>query len=172
MSISQSQSKHTQNTGDRGSAGRMVVQVVAALERDSTAIAAVLERAGIHTSILPDIRECSAQIESAGALLITEEALAVAAVPDLLDALRAQPSWCELPVIILTNKGKSHLSGLVEKIAEAAHGVTLVERPIGTTTLSLAAQVAVRLRERQYQVRDLLEEQERGSSPCSKANWS
>src|ERR1700745_1787457 len=138
----------------------MVVLVVTAVERDSSAIAAVLERAGIRTSILPNIRECCSQIDSAGALLIAEEALYLPGLPDLINALRAQPSWSELPVIILTHSGRSHLPGVVESTAEAAHGVTLLERPIGTTTLSRAVQVALRSRERQYQVRDLLQEQE------------
>ena len=135
--------------------------VVTSLGRDSSAIAALLEGAGIQASILPHIRECCRQLlHSAGALLITEEALTLEEIPDLLDALRAQPSWSEMPVIILTNNGRSQLSGVVDRIAEAAHGVTLLERPIGTTTLLRAVQVALRSRERQYQVRDLLEEQE------------
>jgi signal transduction histidine kinase len=97
----------------------------------------------------------------ADALVLTEEALELANISELLKELRTQPAWSELPLIILTTGGKSRLARLLGLIAEAAGSVTLLERPIGSTTLLHTLQVALNSRRRQYQVRDFLEEQRR-----------
>ncbi|HEX5886067.1 MAG TPA: ATP-binding protein, partial [Pyrinomonadaceae bacterium] len=70
-----------------------------------------------------------------------------------------QPPWSEIPVIILTSGGASRLAQLLDLTAQAAGGVTLLERPIRTDTLLRTINVALRSRRRQYQVRDLIEEQ-------------
>jgi signal transduction histidine kinase len=62
-------------------------------------------------------------------------------------------------VIILTSGGESRFAKLLEMIALASGSVMVLERPIGTRTLLRALQVALRSRRRQYQVRQLLEEQ-------------
>jgi signal transduction histidine kinase len=97
----------------------------------------------------------------AEAIVLTEEALEHANISELLKELRTQPAWSELPLIILTTGGKSRLARLLGLIAEAAGSVTLLERPIGSTTLLHTLQVALNSRRRQYQVRDFLEEQRR-----------
>jgi signal transduction histidine kinase len=53
------------------------------------------------------------------------------------------------------------LARLLELAAQAAGSVTLLERPIGSTTLLRTLEVALNSRRRQYQVRDFLEEQRR-----------
>jgi two-component system CheB/CheR fusion protein len=53
------------------------------------------------------------------------------------------------------------MAKLLNLMAEAAGGITLLERPIGKTTLLRTAQVALRSRRRQYEVRELLERQRR-----------
>ena len=92
---------------------------------------------------------------------MTEEALEFAQTDILLDALKSQPPWSELPVIILTSGGASRLARLLDLTAQAAGSVTLLERPIRTDTLLKTINVALRSRRRQYQVRDLFEEQKR-----------
>src|SRR5204863_5904205 len=95
-------------------------------------------------------------IDSAGALLLTEEALESAQGSLLLGVLKAQPAWSELPLIILTSGGESRRAGLLDLVAAAAGTVTLLERPLSTRTLIRSVQVALRSRRRQYQVRDLV----------------
>jgi len=51
---------------------------------------------------------------AAGALLLTEEALESAQGSRLLDVLKAQPPWSELPLIILTSGGESRRAGLLD----------------------------------------------------------
>jgi signal transduction histidine kinase/ActR/RegA family two-component response regulator len=91
---------------------------------------------------------------------MTEESLEFPSTSTLLAALENQPPWSELPVVILTSSG-SRLISLLNTTAKAAASATLLERPIGSDTLLRTIQVALRSRRRQYQVRDLLAEQER-----------
>src|SRR5207244_104533 len=102
--------------------------------------------------------ECARHIaDGTGALLLTEEALRLPSISELLDTLRAQPPWSELPLIILTSGGESRQATLLDMVASAAGSITLLERPMSTTTLSRSIQVALRSRRRQYEVRDLIE---------------
>jgi PAS domain S-box-containing protein len=70
-----------------------------------------------------------------------------------------QPPWSELPLIVLTHGGESRLATLLHLVAQAAGSLTLLERPLGEATLLRSVEVALRARRRQYQVRDLLEQQ-------------
>lgn len=134
--------------------------IVAPFGRDASVMAELLARQRFETQICASLAECCAHLKfGAGALLLTEEALELANVSELLQALKTQPPWSELPVIILTTGGESRLARLLELTAKAAGSATLLERPIGITTLVRSLQVALNSRHRQYHVRDLLEEQ-------------
>ena len=133
------------------------VIIVAPVGQDAETMAALLNAEGFETQIFHGFDESSRQIwNSAGALVLTEEALEPAQGSLLLDVLEAQPPWSELPLIILTSGGESRRAGLLDLAAAAAGTVTLLERPISTLTLIRSVQVALRSRRRQYQVRDLV----------------
>src|SRR5436190_11910940 len=133
------------------------VIIIAPVGQDAPAMAALLDAQGFETQICDGSAEYSREIiDGAGALLLTEEALEPAQASLLLDALKAQPPWSELPLIILTSGGESRRAGLLHLAAAAAGSVTLLERPISTLTLLRSVQVALRSRRRQYQVRDLV----------------
>src|SRR6267154_4366870 len=133
------------------------VIIMAPVGQDATAIATLLDTQGFETQICNGSDEYSRQItDTAGALLLTEEALESAQGSLLLGVLKAQPPWSELPLIILPSGGESHRAGLLNLAAAAAGSVTLLERPISTLTLTRSVQVALRSRRRQYQVRDLV----------------
>jgi PAS domain S-box-containing protein len=137
------------------------VLIVGAVRPDAAAMASLLKHRSFHPEICLDIGSRRAGRRRRGALLLTEEALELLPGPGLIEVLRAQPAWSELPLIILTRGGESQVVKLLELAASAAGGVTLLERPIGEATLLRSVEVALRSRRRQYQVRDLLEEQER-----------
>ena len=141
--------------------GNERVMVIAPLGRDATSIADLLNANGFEASICADPSIETDELVSAGALIMTEEALEFAQIGYLLAALQNQPPWSELPVIILTSGPKSRLALLLDKAARAARSATLLERPITTDTLLRAINVALRSRRRQYQVRDLIFEQQR-----------
>jgi len=133
------------------------VIIIAPVGQDAEAMAALLNGEGFETQIWHGLDEHSRQItDSAGALLLTEEALESAQGSLFLEVLKAQPPWSELPLIILTSGGESRRAGLLTLAAAAAGTVTLLERPISTLTLIRSVQVALRSRRRQYQVRDLV----------------
>ena len=138
------------------------VLVMAPVGQDARAIAELLMGRGLPTRICNGAAECCAEINAgAGAVLLTEEALETERGRDVLGALKMQPQWSELPLIILTTGGEPRLNRLLELAAEAAGTVTLLERPISSITLLRSVEVALRSRRRQFQVRDLLEEQHR-----------
>src|SRR6266480_2435479 len=135
------------------------VIVIAPVGKDAVAMAASLDAQGFETQICDGLDGYSREmIDSAGALLLTEEALESArgSLSLLLNLLKGQPPWSELPLIILTSGGESRRAGLLNLAAAAAGSVTLLERPISTLTLTRSVQVALRSRRRQYQVRDLV----------------
>ena len=138
------------------------VLIIAPVGRDAQGMAELLVGEGFEAQICGSLAECAAHIQSgAGALILTEEALELGSLSHLFEALAAQPSWSELPLIILTTGGESRLARLLELAAQAAGSVTLLERPVHTTTLIRSLEVALNSRRRQYQVRDFLEEQRR-----------
>ncbi|KAF5407680.1 MAG: Histidine kinase-, DNA gyrase B-, and HSP90-like ATPase [Candidatus Udaeobacter sp.] len=132
------------------------VIIIAPVGQDAEAMAGLLDAQGFETQICNGSDESRQITDRAGALLLTEEALESPQGSLLLDALKAQPPWSELPLIVLTSGGESRRAGLLNLAAAAAGSVTLLERPISTLTLTRSVQVALRSRHRQYQVRDLV----------------
>ena len=135
---------------------------MAPVGQDARAIAELLTSRGLPARICLDEAECGAEIDAgAGALLLTEEVLEAERGLGLLETLKRQPAWSELPVIILTTGGEPRLIRLLGLAADAAGTVTLLERPISSMTLLRSVEVALNSRRRQFQLRDLLEEQQR-----------
>jgi signal transduction histidine kinase len=133
------------------------VLIMAPVGKDATAMAALLYADGFEVRICAGADECSRQIAAGtGALLLTEEALESPLLSNLLEVLKAQAAWSELPLVILTSGGESRRARLLDLAAAAAGTVTLLERPISTRTLVRSMQVALRSRRRQYQTRDLV----------------
>ncbi len=134
-------------------------------------MAGLLAEYGFEAQICDSPAECRAQMSvGAGALLLTEEALELPGESNLLDELKPQPAWSELPLIILTIGGEPRFARLLDLAASAAGSVTLLERPISGTTLLRSVEVALKSRRRQYQVRDLLEEQQRNQIELRQAH--
>ncbi|MDF2755873.1 MAG: putative Multi-sensor hybrid histidine kinase [Nitrospira sp.] len=136
------------------------ILLLAPIGQDATAMARLLRTHGFVGTVCESAGDaCRYLTEGAGALLVTEEALELPRMPELLHELNAQPPWSELPLIVLTHGGESRLATLLHLVAQAAGSLTLLERPLGEATLLRSVEVALRARHRQYQVRDLLEQQ-------------
>jgi len=137
------------------------VIIIAPIKQDAAAMAALLSAEGYKTQTCEFVDELSRQMmERTGTLVLTEEALESPHVSRFLDILHGQPSWSELPLIILTSGGESRRTALLDLVAGAAGTLTLLERPVSGRTLVRSVQVGLRSRRRQYQVRDLLRELE------------
>src|SRR5690348_903027 len=136
------------------------ILIVAPVGRDAQAIAELLQSHGHLAEVCSGLREAVFQVErGAGALLLTEDSLEREQVAALLPRLDQQPAWSELPVVILATAGERAAERL-DRIAAAAGGITVLERPLGAATLLRSIEVALSSRRRQYQVRDLLAAQQ------------
>ena len=139
------------------------VAVHAPTGRDGSLAVAVLERWGLTTRLCADIESlCGAVSDDVGALLVAEEALTRDTRERLLDALARQPSWSDIPLIVLTGEGELSRS-ITEGIgAVMTRGNTvLLERPVRIATLVTAVRSALRARLRQFEIRDHVIERER-----------
>jgi signal transduction histidine kinase len=136
------------------------VAVLAPTGRDGAVAGRVLAQAGFTPRVCTDITElCAAVHTDVGALLVTEEALSGRATAALLRALEAQPSWSDVPLVVLTGEGELSraLSPALEAVTAHAN-VTLLERPVRVATLVTTLRSALRARRRQLDVRDHLDE--------------
>ena len=140
--------------------GSAPIAILAPAGRDGQVAGKILANAGFATQVCDDMAcLCATVSEDVGALLIAEEALAGSAREALLSALQVQPSWSDVPVVVLTGEGELSRPLSPPLSALAAHAnVTLLERPVRVATLVTAMRSALRARRRQFDVRDHLEE--------------
>jgi signal transduction histidine kinase/CheY-like chemotaxis protein len=144
-------------------AGECRILVLAPFGRDAYLACSVLDAAGMKAAPCLDGDAVGRLARRGiGALLLTEEA-AAADLEALTALVERQAPWSDLPVIVFASSDPSSLAGraLLERLRPLGN-VTILERPVHRTTLVSAAQAALRARNRQYQMRDLLAEQKRG----------
>ncbi|MFC5438829.1 PAS domain-containing hybrid sensor histidine kinase/response regulator [Rhodanobacter ginsenosidimutans] len=137
------------------------VLIAAPFGRDAQSVAKLLQQAGHETVICGDLRELGAQIDvQTGAVLLTQEAL-VGNMAALNQALDQQPPWSDVPFILLIAASAGR-SGRVEtarlQFLELATNCVILERPIGKGSLTSAVASALRLRRKQFEMRDRLVE--------------
>ena len=97
-----------------------------------------------------------------GALVLTEDVVGTADMVVLEKLIQGQPTWSDLPVVVFASREPTSVAGreLVEH-TQPLGNVTVLERPVHRATLISAVHSALRARERQYEVRDLLAAHER-----------
>jgi len=162
---------------DRDAEG--IVLVLAPAGQDSQLATRFLEDAGIAVRVCTDLADLAGRLDDeTNAVLIAWEALASARESPFPDALRKQPPWSDLPVIILApSEGSEGTRAAALEIFGAAPNVTLLERPLREVALVATIKVALRARRRQREVRDLIAERETILSSISDAfslldrNW-
>lgn len=147
------------------------VIVVAPTGRDGELICRLLEQIGINALAF---RDCASAIvaaaDSVGALLLAEEALSLGCMQQLASFISAQPSWSDLPVIVLTASGQTTAGSEARRRSREPLGnVIVIERPVRPETLASAVQSAIRARERQYQVRDHLQQEKLAAEAMRKS---
>ncbi len=125
---------------------------------DGIAIANLLGSADIFCGVFGGMSDlCEALGAGAGSIIISEEAV-LAHSPELLACMVNQPMWSELPVIILSKPGRE--SHLLVEIMQRLGNVSVVERPVRMSTLLSLVRSTLRARQRQYELRDFLQERE------------
>ena len=133
---------------------RVLLKTVTA--RDATMTLAVLQRAGIPGHACETLADLVMELaQGAGALVVAEEALAEPAAALLVAALKEQPPWSDVPVVVLARTGAD--SRAVAEAMELLGNVTVVERPMRVSTFISALRSGLRARRRQYEMRALLQ---------------
>jgi signal transduction histidine kinase len=123
---------------------------------DAETIAQAINAIDLETSILGTLDELGERLaaedsEEFAGLFVTEEALVDEM--SLADALRQQPVWSDLPVIILTVAGHRASSRKRWALFTSLGNVTLLARPLRREDLESAARGIVRARTRQHETR-------------------
>ncbi|HUQ28890.1 MAG TPA: ATP-binding protein [Usitatibacter sp.] len=135
--------------------------VVTPNEVDGRLAADFLHEAGIAASVCESLAQlASIPREELGCVLLVEEALADPDIESFQRAIEAQPAWSDVPILLMASEGGAVSAKLDELFPDAGNSV-LLHRPLPPWSLVSAVQVALRSRQRQFLVRDLLEERSR-----------
>ncbi|AUX40352.1 histidine kinase [Sorangium cellulosum] len=134
------------------------ILVLAPTGRDAVLTVSVLVEHGFRTVTCPDIGVLCQELDAgAGAVLLAEEALAPPGSRCLVEALRKQPPWSDLPLVVFSSGDPSTAASRLTLAATVPLGnVMLLDRPVRIIALVSALRSALRARRRQYEVRDLL----------------
>jgi signal transduction histidine kinase/ActR/RegA family two-component response regulator len=128
-----------------------------------------LGNSAIECRICRDMRSlCDELAIGAGAVLLSEEAISDATRQQLATLIAAQPPWSDLPVLVMTRRGAD--SRVVADAVSSLGNVTLLERPTRVSMLLSAVRTALRARQRQYQIRSHLVQQEQAEKSLREAD--
>lgn len=130
------------------------VLILALRGRDSQVLAHLIERQSETFQVCASLAELAREAaRGAGTAIVTEESLAGPGFADLVRWIDAQPTWSDLPFILLATRR----SGRRPEEALAALGrlgnVVVLERPVHGETMGRAVASALRARKRQYEAR-------------------
>ena len=134
-----------------------LVLVLPPTRADAAAIEELLNVNGIACAIVADVTAlCRGVQQGAGTIVISEESL-LARAEELISGMAKQPVWSDIPIIALSKSGME--SPAFAAILPRLGNLSVIERPVRTTTLISLVRSSLRARVRQYQVRDYLIEQ-------------
>ncbi|MGY3548861.1 signal transduction histidine kinase/ActR/RegA family two-component response regulator [Bradyrhizobium sp. USDA 4472] len=138
------------------------VLIYAPIGRDGPASAELLRSANLAAincrSLSELVNEMTAGV---GAVFLAEEGLFGQDTTALAQWTANQPPWSDLPFVILTShREQPAVVAWRRDIVALLRNVSLLERPVQPMTLTSAIQSAMRARERQYEIRTLLDARE------------
>jgi signal transduction histidine kinase len=139
---------------------RQKVLLFAPTGNDGRMTANFLSEHGRIVEICAEMAElCEKADHGCDMILLAEETLNAGSITLLTGTLARQPAWSDIPITIITSSGEASQDRL-RRLASLGSGgnVGLLERPFRRGTLLSVVDVALRSRQRQYQIRDLLEE--------------
>ncbi len=148
------------------------VLILASTGRDAPLLREALEEAGIGVAICDSPQGVAHEIlNGAAAIVLTQESLGAAGVNAIANAIRMQPSWSDLPVLILMpdGAGVERANGNLAAL-DPLGNITLLDRPLRATTLLSVVKTALRARMRQYEIRDHLLERSRTAAELARNN--
>lgn len=131
------------------------VLILAPRGRDAAIAADLLARNAIVACICSDAADLAKRLQnSAGAVLITEEALVGTSAQDIVRWVAGQESWSDIPFVVLANGSRSPRTVAATKRLAELGNVLLLERPLHAEAILGAIGSSLKARARQYEVRD------------------
>ena len=137
-------------------AANIRVLLLAPTAKDGEVTRRILLKAGIECIALKNLHELNEELgKGAGALLMTDEAFADPGIGGLVAALENQPSWSDIPIVIMM-RGAAE-SAVTQRVMVSLRNIIVLERPAPMRSLVSAVQAAIRSRMRQFQIRDQID---------------
>ncbi|HEU4584778.1 MAG TPA: ATP-binding protein [Gemmatimonadaceae bacterium] len=165
----------------------LTVLLLAPMGRDGRLLADALAAAAIPSREMAGPEELIAAVESeleggapmVGAIMATDDSLGVDWAARLARVLERQPSWSDLPIILLASSsgaakdrswpGSSAPTAVAERLIDGG-SLTVLDRPVRVAALASAARAAIRARARQVEVRALIESRDRALADAERAS--
>jgi two-component system, sensor histidine kinase len=145
------------------------VLVMARTSRDASTTRALLAGVGIAVETCQRFDRLMHELRAgAAAVLVPEECLSPSPMALLRAYLAEQPTWSDLPVLVLARPGAD--SAELGEALSMLGNVTVLECPLRVPTLLSAVRTAVRARDRQYQIRGHLAERARAEDSLRRAD--
>ncbi|MFS8148178.1 response regulator [Rhizobium sp. BR 249] len=119
----------------------------------------LVQEAGLTSVTAPDLPMFSALLDDDIALcVLTEEAVRWGDLKPIAAWVSTQPSWSDLPFIVLTTRGGGpERNPSAARLSEVLGNVTFLERPFHATSFVSIARTALKGRLRQYEARSQLD---------------
>lgn len=138
--------------------------VYAPIGRDAEIAVSLLKEAGVAATAVSDIASFVAKLtDDIAFAVVTEEAFRSADLRGFSTWIEAQPSWSDLPFVILTNRGGGpERNPAAARLSEVLGNVSFIERPFHPTTFISVARSAMRGRRRQFDARARIEALDEG----------
>ncbi|TWU02014.1 response regulator [Neorhodopirellula pilleata] len=131
------------------------VTILAPTPHDAEVCRKILHEENVAAEFVSSMHSLVARIrQGAGVVLIAQEFLTGESLEYLRMAMRSQPSWSDVPIVILLNSRESSSEQIADWLS-LGH-VTLLERPLRIALFVSTLRSKMRDRERQYAVRELL----------------
>jgi two-component sensor histidine kinase len=143
------------------------VVILAPYGKDAALIANLLAGADVEVKSVSGMDAFAQTLADCGVGLLTTEALSPESLLELQATLHRQPAWSDIPLILLTSTIDAATYAL---LAGTLGNVTIVQRPLEAASLLTIVQTALRARNKQRQVRDLLKSGERRQAEIEALN--
>jgi signal transduction histidine kinase/ActR/RegA family two-component response regulator len=133
------------------------ILIFAPVGKDAPLTLDVLRRTDLNGCVCPTAHGLCLEFQrGASVIMLTEEALEDNGIGELMECLRSQPAWSDIPVLLFADAERSEIYLRTLRLLEGLRNVVLLERPIRLGAALSLIRSAMRGRERQYELRDLL----------------
>src|SRR5262245_59009418 len=133
------------------------ILIFAPVGKDAPLTLDVLQRTDLSGCVCETAQDlCLEFLRGASVILLTEEALEDPRIGELMDCLRSQAPWSDIPVLLFADAERSEIYLRTLRQLEGLRNVVLLDRPIRLGAALSLIRSAILGRERQYELRDLL----------------